>query len=211
MKDYTWRYISAALLIFVLIGWGLQPVSAAETAPVVATTASTVTLESSLVSIIQSVQTGVQAGVSFLSEEIPDVLRQLIMWKAAYHSMWAVLQASLIVIAFFMVRKCLSLITEQSRLEQLADSHASVVERTYLSSQQKDLSEWLAQQKIVTEAKVASTAGVPSLVIYCGLTGIALIAGIAGAINVFGNLLTVTQLIIAPKVWLIEYAASLVK
>lgn len=211
MKDYTWRYISAALLIFVLIGWGLQPASAAETAPAVAATASTVTLESSLVSIIQSVQTGVQAGVTFLSEEIPDVLRQLIMWKAAYHGMWAVLQASLIVIAFFMVRKCLLMITEQSRLEQLADSHASVVEHSYLSSQQKDLPEWLAQQKVVTEAKAASTAGIPSLVIYCVLTGIALIAGIAGAINVFGNLLTLTQLVIAPKVWLIEYAASLVK
>lgn len=64
MKDYTWRYISAALLIFVLIGWGLQPASAAETAPVVAATASTVTLESSLVSIIQSVQSGVQSGVA---------------------------------------------------------------------------------------------------------------------------------------------------
>ena len=53
MKDYTWRYISAALLIFVLIGWGLQPASAAETAPVVDATASTVTLESSLVSLVK--------------------------------------------------------------------------------------------------------------------------------------------------------------
>lgn len=211
MKDYTWRYISAALLIFVLIGWGLQPASAAETAPVVAATASTVTLESSLVSIIQSVQTGVQAGVTFLSEEIPDVLRQLIMWKAAYHGMWAVLQASLIVIAFCMVRKCLLLITEQSRLESLTETYTATVDRTFLSSSNKDLPEWLAYQKVLADHKAASSAGIPSLVIYCVLTGIALIAGIAGAINVFGNLLTLTQLMIAPKVWLIEYAASLVK
>lgn len=56
MKDYTWRYISAALLIFVLIGWGLQPANAAETAQTVATTASTVTLESSLVSINREIK-----------------------------------------------------------------------------------------------------------------------------------------------------------
>lgn len=211
MKDYTWRYVSAALLIFVLIGWGLQPASAAETAPVVAATASTVTLESSLVSIIQSVQTGVQAGVTSLSEEIPDVLRQLIMWKAAYHAMWAVLQASLIVIAFVMVRKCLLMITEQSRLESLTETYTATVDRTFLSSSNKDLPEWLSYQKVLADHKAASSAGIQSLVIYCVLTGIALIAGIAGAINVFGNLLTLTQLLIAPKVWLIEYAASLVK
>lgn len=211
MKDYTWRYVSAALLIFVLIGWGLQPVSAAETAPVVATTASTVTLESSLVSIIQSVQTGVQAGVTFLSEEIPDVLRQLIMWKAAYHAMWAVLQASLIVIAFVMVRKCLLMITEQSRLESLAEEHDGTVERSWLNHDQEKLAEWMEQRKLVAESKAASTAGIPSLDIYCVLTSVALIAGAAGAFNVFGNVLTLTQLLIAPKVWLIEYAATLMK
>lgn len=211
MKDYTTRYIAAALLIIALIGWGLTPVQAAETAPVVAATASTVTLESSLVSIIQSVQTGVQAGVTFLSEEIPDVLRQLIMWKAAYHSMWAVLQASLIVIAFVMVRKCLLMITEHSRLEQLAKEYDYIVERSWLSVDQEKLPLWIEQRKLVAEAKAASEAGIPSLVIYCVLTGIALIFGAAGAINVFGNLLTLTQLLIAPKVWLIEYAASLVK
>lgn len=211
MKDYTTRYIAAALLIIALIGWGLTPVQAAETAQTVATTASTVTLESSLVSIIQSVQSGVQAGVTFLSEEIPDVLRQLIMWKAAYHAMWAVLQASLIVIALVMVRKCLLMITEQSRLESLTETHTAVVDRTFLSSSNKSLPEWLAQQKLLADSKAASSAGIPSLVIYCALTGIALIAGITGAINVFGNLLTLTQLMIAPKVWLIEYAASLVK
>lgn len=211
MKDYTTRYIAAALLLIALIGWGLTPVQAAETAPVVAATASTVTLESSLVSIIQSVQTGVQAGVTFLSEEIPDVLRQLIMWKAAYHGMWAVLQASLIVIAFIMVRKCLLLITEQSRLEKLAEEHDGTVERSWRSHEQEKLEAWIEQRKLVAVSKAAANAGIPSLVIYCVLTGIALIAGAAGAINVFGNLLTLTQLLIAPKVWLIEYAASLVK
>lgn len=164
MKDYTWRYVSAALLIFVLIGWGLQPASAAETAPVVATTASTVTLESSLVSIIQSVQTGVQAGVTFLSAEIPDVLRQLLMWKMVKAIFYGVVYIVLMVVSLYFLR-----MTHKAEPYR-ADNPALALG-------------WLA----------------------CLLSAVFFLFATAKTV------LVSIQIWIAPKVWLIEYAASLVK
>lgn len=164
MKDYTWRYVSAALLIFVLIGWGLQPVSAAETAPVVAATASTVTLESSLVSIIQSVQTGVQAGVTFLSAEIPDVLRQLLMWKMVNALIYGVLFFILTTVSLCILRKT-------HKAEPMEADHPLLAIG------------WLVS--------LASAA------VFLFLS--------------VDKFLVSLQILIAPKVWLIEYAASLVK
>lgn len=39
------------------------------------------TLNASLATIIQKATTGVEAGVNFLSDQIPDVIHQLLMWK----------------------------------------------------------------------------------------------------------------------------------
>ncbi|AUV61798.1 hypothetical protein FDJ28_gp52 [Pseudomonas phage Bjorn] len=64
--------------------------------------APTVTLQQSLADIITSATSGVKAGVAFLQQEIPDVIRQLIMWKMAEAAMWtlgalAVLITSLVI------------------------------------------------------------------------------------------------------------------
>lgn len=40
-------------------------------------------MQDALVSIIQKTQQGIDASVSFLSEQIPDVIQQLLMWKFA--------------------------------------------------------------------------------------------------------------------------------
>lgn len=211
MKDYTTRYIAAALLIIALIGWGLTPVQAAETAPVVAATASTVTLESSLVSIIQSVQTGVQAGVTFLSEEIPDVLRQLIMWKIAYYGMWAILQFGLIVFGVRSVIHAVRVVTETITHEAAAKAVKDSLDNLRYTSELEAMDSYKALVLKSAELQSKADGCVPKTVIaICGAV-LFTIAGVCAAFNVFGNMLTVTQLIIAPKVWLIEYAASLVK
>lgn len=211
MKDYTTRYIAAALLIIALIGWGLTPVQAAETAPVVATTASTVTLESSLVSIIQSVQTGVQAGVTFLSEEIPDVLRQLILWKATYYGMWAVLQLFCVYLGIKYARRAVEVVTVQMGLESASESLKKSIQELRFSKSAEETAAWQEMAVKLKDAEKAAASGIPKVVLSCCLGGLALLVGLGAVFNVFGNILQVTQLLIAPKVWLIEYAATLMK
>lgn len=211
MKDYTWRYIAAAILIFVVIGMGLQPASAAETAPVVATTASTVTLESSLVSIIQSVQSGVQSGVAFLSEEIPDVLRQLILWKATYYGMWAVLQLFCVYLGVKYARRAVEVVTVQVGLESASESLKKSIQELRFSKSAEETAAWQEMALKVKDAEKAAASGIPKVVVSCCLGGLALLVGLGAVFNVFGNILQVTQLLIAPKVWLIEYAATLMK
>lgn len=211
MKDYTWRYIAAAILIFVLIGWGLQPVSAAETAPAVAATASTVTLESSLVSIIQSVQGGVQSGVAFLSEEIPDVLRQLILWKATYYGMWAVLQLLCVYLGVKYARRAVEVVNVQMGLEAASESLKKSIQELRWSKSAEEIAAWREMALKLKDAEKAAASGTPKVVVSCCLGGLALLVGLGAVFNVFGNILQVTQLLIAPKVWLIEYAATLMK
>lgn len=211
MKNYTVRYLLAAAAIMALIGWGMNPAHAAETAPAVAATASTVTLESSLVSIIQSVQSGVQSGVAFLSEEIPDVLRQLILWKATYYGMWAVLQLLCVYLGVKYARRAVEAVTVQMGLEAASESLKKSIQELRWSKSAEETVSWQEMALKVKDAEKAAASGIPKVVVSCCLGGLALLVGLGAVFNVFGNILQVTQLLIAPKVWLIEYAATLMK
>lgn len=122
------------------------------------------TLNDALVAIIQKTQGAVESGVSFLSEQIPDVIQQLLMWKfyeaVVLCAMLAVFQLVVVWGAF----------------------------KTY---------------KITVETQDAVPFA-PYIIImgFCSL----FITGFA-----VGFLLKALQIYIAPKVWLIEYAASLAK
>lgn len=121
-------------------------------------------LEGALVDIIQQVSGGVKQGVSFLQQEIPDVVKQLLMWKLVAH----LLSASL--------------------------SFIALIPLTWLFKITWDMSE-------------KNNDAVP-FAPYCIFGGIACLVFIGGMVD---NTFTVLQIYIAPKVWLIEYAASLVK
>ena len=205
------RYILAAVAIIALIGWGMTPASAAETAPAVAATASTVTLESSLVSIIQSVQSGVQSGVAFLSEEIPDVLRQLILWKATYYGMWAVLQLLCVYFGIKYARRAVVAITIQVGLEAATAALKKSIQEMRYAKSVEEIEAWKQVALELKATEVAAASGIPKMVVACCAGALAVLVGIGAAFNVFGNILQVTQLLIAPKVWLIEYAATLMK
>ena len=211
MKNYTVRYLLAAAAIIALIGWGMTPANAAETAPAVAAAASTVTLESSLVSIIQSVQSGVQSGVAFLSEEIPDVLRQLILWKATYYGMWAVLQLFCVYLGIKYARRAVEVVTVQLGLEAASESLKKSIQEMRYAKSAEEIAEWKEVALKLKDAETAAASGIPKVVLSCCLGGLALLVGLGAVFNVFGNVLQVTQLLIAPKVWLIEYAATLMK
>lgn len=54
-------------------------------------------------------------------------------------------------------------------------------------------------------------AHISKTVIGCIIGAIWTIVGIVSMCNIWGHIMTVAQIYLAPKVWLIEYAASLVK
>lgn len=119
-------------------------------------------LEGALVDIIQQVSGGVKQGVNFLQQEIPDVVKQLLVWK---------LCEALVMMVF-----CLLLTTSYIIcVVKLWDHHSA--------------DEFM-----------------PPLLV---LGGIFLLA--PTLFGVGASILTALQIYIAPKVWLIEYAASLVK
>lgn len=162
--------IAKLMLYYVLLAFGCVVVYAALSGHAqAAETAVTASqgLEGALVDIIQQVSGGVKQGVDFLQAEIPDVVKQLLMWKFAEAVVWAI---------------------------------GSLV----LSLQLIPVGIWAVKyhQKYYGDYDVPGHifASVLSLVV----------SGIAVG-QLFTHALEALKIYIAPKVWLIEYAASLVK
>ena len=61
-------------------------------------------LQSALVQIIEKATTGIDASVSFLSSEMPDVISQLIMWKTSYYSFYVALGLLLVTCSILLVK-----------------------------------------------------------------------------------------------------------
>lgn len=129
------------------------------------------TLTASLVDIIQQVSGGVKQGVSFLQQEIPDVIKQLLVWKMVKALFFVMLSLVLAAIATKLIYVGIS-----GRTEQKSKSYYDREESAYVLP-------W---------------------------TGAVFTYSISGMIFLI-NTLEALQIYIAPKVWLIEYAASLVK
>ena len=108
----------------------------------------------------------VESGVAFLQAEIPDVIRQLLTWKAVEAGVWAALQIGVVLLCLHGYRQARNAMVE-------AD-------------------EWGGDWRVIfTGFTVAASAPF----VFCAIF----------------NLTDVLQILIAPKIYLIEYAASLAK
>lgn len=117
------------------------------------------TLQASLATIIQKATTGVEAGVNFLSEQMPDVIHQLLMWKLT-ESLFLVVSSIIVVVL------------------------------------------WIYGLKKAKEHNSWDSWGIP--VVMIGGT-----ASIGACIMFFIYSLKSLQIWLAPKIYLIEYAANL--
>ena len=137
-------------------------------------------LQNALVQIIEKTQAGVDASVSFLSQEMPDVIRQLLMYKTAEYSVTIVLGLLFFITGLFILFKANRDFKESSRTLQACWIHDG-------------------------DSYAALT----------GLGGVALIYSTASAIVslivIIDSVFALAKITIAPKIWLIEYAASLAK
>lgn len=141
-------------------------------------------LEGALVDIIQQVSGGVKQGVDFLQAEIPDVVRQLLVWKLVSALVYAVFGIGVIAVSVALMFKALK---KPQPIKPDAHSRYGNYPLSLCYDEDGDTHPGILFIPLV-------------------LTGF-IIFGLGYASNV----MTAVQIYIAPKVWLIEYAASLVK
>lgn len=137
-------------------------------------------LQKSLADILAKVTSGVEAGVDFLSAELPDVVYQLLMWKMLEAGVALVFSTILLVVILVVFIKY----SGEGEEDEAIRRHKI----TLTHDENGDLS--------------------PHIMFTYGLAAIVVPFIVAIA---YQNLLICLKIYIAPKIYLIEYAASLVK
>lgn len=138
-------------------------------------------LQQALAQVIEKATDGVQSGVYFLSAELPDVIHQLLMWKMV---------ESLVM--------CIAGITLTSAMTYILIKYSGVGTKLNDSD-----SRWRAHQVTLTHDEDGKIA--PWIPVTIAMPVIPAI-GFLSLVNIDW-----LKIWIAPKFYLIEYAASLVK
>ena len=133
-------------------------------------------LQQALIAIINKTMSGVDAGVSFLSAEIPEVIHQLLIWKMVESLLGFIAGVLLIIGTIWFVYKH----TRQVKVGEYS------IKPTFIFDSGGDVHPGIIG--VVTAALCTLGFG------FAGLTN-----------------LTWLQIWLAPKLFLVEYAASLVK
>ncbi|AOQ26743.1 hypothetical protein [Vibrio phage S4-7] len=130
-------------------------------------------LQTALTQIIDKTMTGVDQSVDFLSEQIPDVLSQLLLWYGVSNMIYALVGIVVLYACYRIVKK------------------PKGTNETWLW----EWSEYKESHRTTDYAPFLFLLILPIII------GLALL----------GNIMYALQIFIAPKIWLIEYAASLAK
>lgn len=148
------------------------------------------TLNEALVTIIQKTQGAVESGVSFLSEQIPDVIQQLLMWKFYEAIVWSIFGLLLFIVGVVLVSKGVYHILQYNKWYSIWRNNVGNLEK---------------------EASLKYKEHETKVMLY-GIPGVLMsLVGTIGLNRSIVNGMEALQIYIAPKVWLIEYAASLAK
>lgn len=148
-------------------------------------------LQQALTAILNKTMSGVDAGVNFLSAEIPDVIHQLLLWKMAQASIGLFL-----IVVFFSV----SVVCSLKGLKVVAKYNEG--SDLYVSNHGND------DEKRGKAMRAEADRKMPFAIISFIACGISLFALLFVGTSF---LMTIVQIWIAPKIYLIEYAASLAK
>ena len=150
-----------------------------------------ISLEETLVNVINDVTQSVSTAKNFLVSEIPDVIQQLIMWKTCKYAILAVAAVIIFSLAFRYFRAVLTI----SNKKDCTKKQLAMVKNwnCYGSRSDEEITSYELKDSTVFTSAIC--------VVLMVLTGIVFL-------QVFFDLI---QIIVAPKVWLIEYAADLVQ
>lgn len=150
-------------------------------------------LNEALATLINQATAGIDASMGFLQAEIPDVIVQLLMWHGVYNAILAVVGLILLVVIPCAYFRLAIYITKPYPAPIDHPRYSSVKMHSKISGQ------W-------------STGGSFEEFNWILLLVVSGFASVIGAtVGLVMLNLTWLQIWIAPKVWLIEYAANLVK
>lgn len=141
-------------------------------------------LEKALVQIIEKASSGVEAGINFLSAEIPDVIYQLLAWKLAEAAFYIAINLIILVVLLTIAIKFGG---KGKKIDSQKGSYSNH-ERTLTHDEDGDLHQ--------------------------GVVGVGTVMCITLSItitNIFTYGLVAIQIYVAPKIFLLEYASNLVK
>lgn len=151
-------------------------------------------MQAALIKLIEKAQSGIDTSVSFLSAEIPDVVHQLLLWYAVKSAAWFCVSIALVCFGIHLFRMKYGVTKEEAVAARARGEAWTKFTPHYESSCTS--SRYDAIMMAPYDYFAGRTAG--------------------GVIAVLGGLMTMAnlnwlQILIAPKIWLIEYAARLAK
>ncbi len=146
-------------------------------------------LQNALIDIIGKVNSGIDASVSFLSAEIPDVLHQLLVWYAVQSAIECIVGMLIIAAG----AKIFTIKFGKSKEQALSDYESGKQWTRYCGSDRVTSTEYDWIMAMPDHWKAKALGAVASII------GIAWIS------------IDWLKILIAPKIWLIEYASHLAK
>ncbi len=141
-------------------------------------------LQTALSEMINKSVDGIESSVAFMQQELPDVIEQLLMWYMVKGLMWVVFGFVLILLT------------------------AAFWKKVYACKPNKDgESNWAWSTESLYRSKIVS---LDEFTLFAGGTA-SFISLLVGIPVILVNIVEPIKIWIAPKIWLIEYAAQLVK
>ena len=137
------------------------------------------TLQNALLELINRAVTGLDAGVAFLGAELPEVVRQLLLYNMAVDVFFILLAVSATILSYLSVK-------------QFIKWEAQTTEKAYSHETKRD--------------KAGAMSGV--------FLGTTIVSGCIALVLIIIALVVCADLLklwLAPKVWLVQYAADLIK
>lgn len=144
-------------------------------------------LQSAVTKILERAISGIDSSVEFMQAELPDVIEQLLVWYAVKGALLSLIGFILITLSLVIVVKSF-----KSKPEMTDNFKPSIlwVRGSY---------SW-NRNEVVARGEACFLIGLCSLVMF-----------IIGILMFCTNLMEPIQILVAPKIWLMEYAANMVK
>ena len=147
-------------------------------------------LQQALAAILNASMDAVTAGTTFLQAQLPDVIQQLLVWKLASRSLGSVICIALMFVCIWVIRRAAPIITAYA-----------AAEKTWIDTTGEE--ERRAREIM---RQLEDKNGVALFSVGASIVGLVVLGWL-----VAGKLGTALQIWLAPKIYLIEYAANLAK
>lgn len=166
-------------------------------------------LQAALADILSRASNGIEAGAHFLSAQLPDVVQQLLIWKLVSYLIPMVVAGLALIAVLIAGWKLYQKFLSDPRIAALAE----LERRTKAWLRADPGTEKCTEAKKAKNESEELVASLPDREPAYTVAGVVLgaLAIVSGAIFIATLNLKWLQILIAPKIYLIEYAASLAK